>query len=184
MGFSEADRKAREEALKMKELRSAQGEFQAAQAEKAAFRAGAEKSGGFLGIGGSYASKKGGGGISTQQKVQMGTQIAGALGLGGGGSSSGGSQTTDTTDGAVGGALEGGMAGAMTGNPYAAVGMAAVGAITGGMKASEARKQKLAQIESERILAEGKANAEMEAKKQEIFGKIGAGFQSSLLRKV
>jgi hypothetical protein len=129
------------------------------------------------------SASKAGAPMSTQSKVAMGLQIGQMMGIGGSGGGSS-APTTDTTEGALGGAMQGGLAGMSTGNPYAAVGMAALGGITGAMGASSARKAKLAQIEGEKLSKIAEAEAKKEARKQDILGKIGAGFQDSLLRKI
>lgn len=121
--------------------------------------------------------------MSNQQKLALGMEVGKALGLGGQSSSS--QPTTSTGEGAVGGALEGGMSAAMAsgGNPYAAAAGAIIGGVTGGMKAKAARKAKLGQIESDRIIAEANALSEGEKLKSEAMQRMGMAIQASLLRR-
>lgn len=181
MGFGKESEKKRAEALKLKELRKAEDDYLKLQAEKAAYESGAEKTGGFLGFGGSYAAKEKD--MSTSQKVALGMQLGSSLGIIPG--SRGGSQSTSTSEGAIGGALEGGMSAAIAsgGNPYAAAAGAIIGGITGGMKARAARKAILGEIEAERIKAEANALSEGERLKSEAMQRMGLAIQNSLLRR-
>ena len=120
-------------------------------------------------------------GMSTTSKVGLGLQVAKAMGVGSSGSES---PTTDSGEGAMGGAMQGAMAGAATGNPYAAIGMAALGGITGAIGANSAKKAMGHKIEAQKNAQIAESEKEKELRKQEIYGKLGANIQGSLLRKI
>lgn len=167
--FSKADEEKRKraiaEAAKMKKLRSAQGDYAFQQAEKQAFLSGKEKTGGFLGFGGTYSGKSKES-FATGGKGMTGEGFSSAMGKAGAAKSltemvTGESIGTSLTGGGeTGGAVDGALSGAATGAAFGPVG-AGVGAVAGAvMGAAQSR-------------AAAKAhNAQLEAKKQRALGEI------------
>lgn len=158
----EERRKNMAKAAEMQKMRSAQGEYAYQQQEKAAFTAGAEKQGGFLGIGGHYGA---------QSKEDMATGGAGMTGEGfsnaagkAGAAKSllegvtGKSLGTMAGGGEKGGAVDGATSGALSGaafGPYGAAVGAVAGGIMGAAKSRAAKKSKQREIEGKKLAALG-----------------------------
>jgi hypothetical protein len=158
---SEEDRKKREKALQKKkaakelaELRSAQGEHDKMLKEKEAFISGAEKKGGFLGIGGSYSD---------------------------GGESKLGAAASLLSGKGEGGALEGAAQGAQFGPKGALIG-AGVGAVKGILGASEKKKKARAAAEAGKQQQLGRIEGEKEQKKQQSIQNLMGALTQSMIR--
>jgi len=158
----EERRKNMAKAAEMQKMRSAQGEYAYQQQEKAAFTAGAEKQGGFLGIGGHYGaqSKEA---MATGGADMTGEGFSNAAGKAGAAKSllegvTGKSLGTMAGGGEKGGAVDGATSGALSGaafGPYGAAVGAVAGGIMGAAKSRAAKKSKQREIEGKKLAALG-----------------------------
>jgi hypothetical protein len=182
----EKRKQAMEEAAKMKDLRSAQGEYAFEQAEKEAFLAGKEKVGGFLGFGGTYSGKTkedfATGGADMTKKVSgvMDKTMAakGLVEMAAGesvGSMVGGGETGGAVDSALSGAAMGAKFG---GAPGAAIG-AVAGAVMGAASARAARKAQERKIEAQKQRALGEIAMEEGRQLSTALGSMGARMSAS-----
>jgi len=116
----------------------------------------------------------GSGGDAAKAGLSMGIDVIKNSGIIGDGS------TTDTGSGAAEGAIGSALSAAPSGNPYAIVGSAILGGVTGGLKAKAARKQALAKIEAEKHQRLGQIEAEKESKKQAALSELKGSFSRTL----
>ncbi|MCK9370531.1 hypothetical protein M0R04_11525 [Candidatus Dojkabacteria bacterium] len=112
--------------------------------------------------------------MSNAQKMQMGVQMLQALK---GGQDSGGSSPT-----ATGGMIQGGMAGASTGNPYAAAGGAAAGLVTGLLGASAARAEQKRKADAGMYQNMVAIEGDKQARLQSAMANMAQGMGQSLMQ--
>lgn len=193
MDYSAESIAKRKAAQKLKELRSAQGEYEAEKAFEAAelkaFESGAKKTGGLFGLGifgGSYS------GTSKEQYLKNGNatgDFQSAAGKAGAaksllematGESVGKSLTGGGESGSmVDGALTGAATGAQFGAPGAAVG-AVAGAVMGAANARAKRKAHNAEVEAKKQKALGEIEMEKGKQLSQAIGSMGARMSASL----